>query len=122
MSRSYKKNPVYTDGKRRTTKETKQKANRCVRRYNKQIVNGYFMRDPRYLDILTLDGKSYTRFFPSWDIHDYVSWWSKAEAVNTYEHPHWIYDGFRNEWWHTYDQFEDLDEFLNFWEKYQRRK
>ena len=46
MSRSYKKSPVYTDGSRGTTKDTKRKANQKVRRRNKRIVKGYFMHDP----------------------------------------------------------------------------
>ena len=122
MARSYKKHPVCTDGHRRTTKETKQIANRCVRRHNKRIVKGYLDEDPRFEDILTLDRMSYKRFFCSYDIHDYVSYWPLIQAICDYEHPHWIYSPWNNEYYHAWDNYTTLEEFLNYWEKCMRRK
>ena len=122
MSRSYKKNPYCTDGHRRTTKETKQIANRCVRRRNKRITLGYLTRDSRYRDILTLDGMSYKKFFCSWDIHDYISRWTKAEAIHEWEHPHWQYWEYRDEWWHTWDDYETREDMEQYWAKWYRRK
>ena len=111
MSRSYKKNPYCTDGHRRTTKETKQLANRCVRRRNKRVTLGYLTRDSKYRDILTLDGMSYKKFFCSYDIHDYVTRWSKAEALHDYEHPHmfWIqYKDGTGEWWSRWLEYDSV--------------
>lgn len=122
MARSYKKHPVCTDGHRRTTKETKQIANRCVRHRNKRIVKGYLDEDPRYEDILTLDQMSYKRFFCSYNIHDYISYWPLTEAICDYEHPHWIYSPWSNEYYHAWDNYKTLEEFLNYWEKCMRRK
>jgi len=122
MSRSYKKNPYCTDGHRRTTKETKQIANRCVRRRNKRITLGYLTRDFRYRDILTLDGMSYKKFFCSYDIHDYISRWTKAEAIHEWEHPHWQYWAHTDTWWHTWDDYETREDMEQYWAKWYRRK
>ena len=122
MSRSYKKHPYCTDGHRRTTKETKQIANRCVRRRNKRIVSGYLYRELNYRDKLCLDGMSYKRFYNSWEIHDWISRWTKAEAIHKWEHPHWIYDSYRNEWYHSWDDFSTREEMEQYWAKYYRRK
>lgn len=112
MSRSYKKNPVLTDGHCRTTKETKQIANRCVRHHNKRITSGYLMRESRYRDILTLDGVSYKRFFCSYNIHDYISRWTKEEALKDFKRYIYLQKYYKNE-----------NEFLNkHWKKYQYRK
>jgi len=122
VSRSYKKNPYCTDGHRRTTKETKQIANRCVRRCNKRITLGYLTRDSRYRDILTLDGMSYKKFFCSYDIHDYISRWTKAEAIHEWEHPHWRYWEYGDKWWHTWDDYETREDMEQYWAKWYRRK
>ena len=122
MSRSYKKHPVCTDGHRRTTKENKQLANRSVRRRNKQIVDGYFTEDPRYTEMLTLDGKSYTRYWNSWNIHDWISWWSMATAINQFEHPNWLYNPNIGGWFHPYDEYSSIYDFISYWEKYYKRK
>ena len=122
MSRSYKKSPYCTDGHRRTTKETKQIANRCVRRRNKRVTLGYLTRDSRYRDILTLDGMSYKRFFCSWDIHDYISRWTKAEAIHQWEHPHWHYFEHTDTWRSDWDDFNTREEMEQYWAKYYRRK
>ena len=122
MARSYKKHPYCTDGHCRTTKEIKQIANRCVRRRNKRIVFGYLYRELNYRDTLPLDGMSYKRFYNSWDIHDWISRWTKAEAIHKWEHPHWIYDPYRDEWYHSWDDFNTKEEMEQYWAKYYRRK
>lgn len=123
MSRSYKHSPVWTDGSCGSTKNTKQKANRIVRRRNRRIVKGYLMRDPRFRDEMTLDGKSYKKYFCSWDIHDWINYWSKADAIHQYEHPHWHYSPWKDEWWHIWDEYATTEEFLNkHWKKIFYRK
>lgn len=98
MSRSYKKSPVYTDGSRKTTKWVKRMANHKVRRHEKRITDALAAMDRRYVDARPFDGKSYRKFFESWWIHDYISYWTKAQAIHEWKHPHWFYlwDGV---WW-----------------------
>ena len=95
MSRSYKKAPVYTDRKH-GAKYWKRQANRKVR-HHKEILNN----------------KSYRKVYNSWEIHDYVSRWTKAEAIV------W-YNKHKNEdWWFT----GTLDSYLNeYWEHDFHRK
>ena len=69
MSRSYKKNPYYSDGKCGTTKTKKRIANHRVR--NSEDVPS---------------GGAYKKFFPSWDIHDYINRWTWEEAKEEWEH------------------------------------
>ena len=122
MSRSYKKSPYYTDGHRRTTKEIKQIANRCVRRCNKRIVYGYLYRELNYRDVLPLDGMSYKRFYNSYDIHDWVSRWTKAQAIHEWEHPHWYYSERTDTWWHAWEDYKTREDMEQYWAKYYRRK
>ena len=68
MSRSYKKASVYTDYSRKTTKYWKRQANHKVRR-SKDVFNN----------------KSYRKAYNSWRIHDYVTRWTKADAIAWYE-------------------------------------
>lgn len=58
MSRSFKKTPVVKDG--RSGKAGKKFANRKVRRYKHDLPNG----------------KAYQKVFNSYDIHDYVNYYS----------------------------------------------
>ena len=110
MSRSYKKSPVFTDGGRgKRVKWCKRQANKAVRRYNKNIAN-------------FLSGKAYRKLYQSYDIHDQISYWTKADAVQEYEHPHWWYMPYRNEWWHRWMDFKNTKEFEQYWAKYYRRK
>ena len=64
LSRSYRKHPIVTDGSPRTTKEMKRIANSKVRNSKG-----------------TYNGSSYKKLFCSYDIHDYVSRWSKEDAI-----------------------------------------
>lgn len=67
MARSYKKNPVLTDGK--SGRIGKRFANKKVRRMKGEIP----------------DGKSYRKIYESWNIHDYVSRESYADHRAMYE-------------------------------------
>ena len=66
MSRSYKHSPIYTD-RPNGAKWWKRQANRKVR-YSSDILNG----------------KGYRKFYNSWNIHDYISYESKADAIVWY--------------------------------------
>lgn len=68
MSRSYKKKPYCTDG-RNGRKFFKRQANKVVRHCQEEISNG----------------SSYKNLYCSWNIHDYVSRWTWAEAKKEYE-------------------------------------
>ena len=112
MARSYKHSPINTDGSRRSTKNTKRKANRIVRRYNKHITNGFLKNDIRFSDSKTLDGKSYRKYFQSYNIHDWINYWDKKQALKSY---------------HKYDfwkrDYKTEEEFLNkYWKKICFRK
>jgi hypothetical protein len=112
MSRSYKKTPVYTDGTRKSTKRTKRIANQIVRQRNKAIVRGYLIDERTIDDQLTLDGQSYKKYFCSWNIHDYTSYWTKKDAIEGYE---------CSEWWAK--KYKSLDDYLNsHWKKFFYRK
>ena len=91
MSRSYKKNPIYTDGSARSTKATKRFANKSVRR-----------RDD------VPNGSAYKKVFESWNIHDYVNRWSWEEAKAFWESGD-------NEYLRKY--YPTLKEFYRYWLK-----
>jgi hypothetical protein len=69
MSRSYRKEPVVTDGKVKSTQESKKFANKKVR--NRE-------------DIPTKGG-GYKKVSESYDIHDFSTRWTWAEAKADYE-------------------------------------
>ena len=97
MSRSYKKAPVYTD-REHGAKWWKRQANRKVRHYN---------------DIL--NNKSYRKVYNPWYIHDYISYWLKAEAIAWYEKHK------DKSWW--FKDANTLEEYLNrYWEHDFHRK
>lgn len=96
MSRSYKKSPV-----------SKDPANKYIKRYaNKKARNAK--------DKLPKKGKSYRKYYESYDISD---WWfrqTRQEAINEYESAEedsWI----RN-------RFKTLKDYLKYWEKCYKRK
>lgn len=95
MSRSYKKNPIYTD-RPDGAKYWKRLANKKVRRKNNHF----------------LKGNKYKRIFNSWEIHDYISRWSKYQALNDFKRYEYLKEEYKNE-----------EDFLNkHWKKYQYRK
>ena len=65
MSRSYKKTPIVKDGGK-SSKKSKRLANKKVRRNT---------------DKLAIKGKSYKKIYNSWDINDYISYWSEKDAI-----------------------------------------
>ena len=94
MSRSYKHNPVYTDYCRKTTKIMKRYASHKIR---------------RTLDIP--NGKAYRKFYNSWDIHDYISYWPQECAIDIYNRFQSLYGD------------QTLEEYINkVWKKYYFRK
>ena len=95
MSRSYKKNPIYTD-RPDGAKYWKRLANKKVRKEN----------------IHFLKGKKYKRLFNSWEIHDYIFYWDKKQALKDFKRYRYLKEDYKNE-----------EEFLNkHWKKYQYRK
>lgn len=95
MSRSYKKNPIYTD-RTHGAKYWKRLANKKVRKENDHF----------------LKGKKYKRIYNSYDIHDYISRWTKEEALKDFKRYIYLQKYYKNEY-----------EFLNkHWKKYQYRK
>ena len=95
MSRSYKKNPICSD-RPNGAKYWKRLANKKVRKQN----------------IHFSKGKKYKKVFNSWEIHDYISRWSKYQALK---------DLYRYKY--LKEDYESEEEFLNkFWKKYYKRK
>ena len=94
MSRSYKKNPVCTDGSPHTTKESKKFANKKVRGYE---------------DLP--DGSAYKKVSDSYDIHDFVIKCTWQEAKEKWEREEWIRQ-----------EFPTLKSYYRNWLKYYRSK
>ena len=102
MSKSYKKNPIHTD-RPNGAKYWKRVANKKVR---KQWDN--FKK-----------GKKYRRIYNPYEIHDYISYWDKFQALNYYENGGFWRNG---EWIPSFD-YKTRKEFLDkYWKKYWRRK
>lgn len=124
MSRSYKKHPYCTDGRSPTPRRMKSIANRSVRRRENRIVKGWLEKDDNYKDCFMLDNRLYKKWFCSYNIHDYISRWTFAEAMHEYHHQRWHYlvhsDG-TGEWWAVWSDYTEK-QFLNYWAKYYRRK
>lgn len=99
MSRSYRKHPVVKDNGK-SKKQDKTLANRIVRRK---------LKDPEY-DLA--DGKSYKKEYESWNIADYITRWTKEEAIKEYDENFYI----------DKERFPTLDSWINFWEKCMYRK
>lgn len=97
MSRSYKKNPIFTDGRNGQTLP-KRYANKTVRRNKNK---------------LPAKGKYYKKLYCSYDIHDWVSRWTWEEAKHEYE---------TNPWPHWVIRWSTLKDFYNFWAKNHKRK
>ena len=94
MSRSYKHTPVYSDYSRKSTKQAKRRASHKIRR-----------------SFNVPNGNAYRKFSDPWDIHDYISYWTKEDATN-------IYMRFQN----LYGD-QTLEEYINkVWKKYYFRK
>ena len=94
MSRSYKKNPFYTDGGAGIPKFFKRLANKKVRKYHKKIANG----------------NAFKKINCSYDIHDFICYWSWKDALHQYYKDN------------CYNRFSSEQELYNFWSKYHKRK
>ncbi|MBO7474230.1 MAG: hypothetical protein J6U00_09575 [Ruminococcus sp.] len=112
MSRSYKKNPIIKDNNK-DSKLAKQHANRLFRRCisERELIAGKSGLHRKYTE--------------SWDIHDYVSRWTKAEAEADWEHEELLiksgksYDK-SNILWHRI--YRTKERFMNYWAKCAKRK
>lgn len=102
MSRSYRKHPIKKDNGH-SKKEMRTLANRTVRRR---------LNNPDYT---IANGKAYRKEFESWNIADYITRWTKEEAIAEYEESCAEYPWFKEEW-------PTLESFINFWEKCMHRK
>lgn len=101
MSRSFKKEPVVNDHKRKSTKKNKQIANRRVRRINKKLTS--------------ISPRSYhKRMTETWDITDYAWRWTQRQAVQEYV------DGSLSEY--IYEHYPSLEAWLDYWERCCKRK
>lgn len=107
LSRSYKRSSVSTDGSPHTTKEMKRYANSKVRK-----TNGVF------------NGNSYKKLFCSYDIHDYISRWSKQDAIQKwFEEEADILNGIISFKYSYHDKYKTLKNYLNRgWAKWYKRK
>lgn len=103
MSRSYKKHPVSTDGRRGRVKE-KRRANKIFRKYE----NENDIKQAR---------AQYKKVSCSWDIHDYISRMSYNEAIS------WYTERISDEYSEYFKKsFPTLKSWLNYWEKCYKRK
>lgn len=96
MSRSTKKNPIYTDG-RNGRKISKRFANKTVRQYKGEIAKG----------------KSYKKLYNSYDIHDFTNRYSWEEAILDY---------YNNEYGYLQTRFPSLSAYYRCWRKYYKNK
>lgn len=110
MSRSYKKHPVSKDGNK-SSKKAKQIANKRIRR--------------NYKNELPIKGKGFRKFYNSWEINDYIAYWSKEEAIKDWndEVGRAASYGIPLEEYGWHSIYGSLEEFLDkCWAKYQKRK
>ena len=98
MSRSYKKAPICKDNG--IGKNAKRLANKVVRR-------------AKIENLKTGKSNSYRKQSNSYNIHDYVSYWSREEAIKNYE---------EDKCGRWQSMFPTLEEFLNYWAKCCQRK
>ena len=105
MSRSYKKTPIIKDNGR-SKKVQKRFANRRVRNYIKHNDIG--------------KGKQYRKLFDSWEIADYVSRWTKEDAIRDYNSVMKGAPSYAKDYY--LENFPTLESFLEFWERSMRKK
>lgn len=101
MSRSFKKNPWFSDHKRKTTKENKQIANRKLRR--------------KVIKFDCAPSRAYhKRANESYDICDWKGRWTKEEAKQAYAN-----GSLSN---YIYNHYPTMQDWLNYWAKCCERK
>ena len=105
MSRSYKKRPFVKDNEA-GSKQAKRLANRNIRR---KLKNPEFDAG---------NGNHYKKMTESWEIHDYVQYWPREQAIATYE------SRMRNreEWEWFFESYPTLGSWLKYWESVAKRK
>ena len=99
MSKSIRKTPILKDNGR-SKKQNRAIANRIVRRKLKN------------LDYEIADGTAYKKEFESYNIADYVRYWSEEDARREYATNQFI----------DRNRFPTLESFLIFWKKCMKRK
>lgn len=106
MSRSYRKNPILKDGGK-SSKGNKRIANKNIRRrLNRNITDDSF-------------SKIYPKkMYESWDINDYVSRYTREQAIQRYQDR--CLHGDCSEWF--YEKYPTLEDWLREWEKDFRRR
>lgn len=111
MSRSIKKHPIIKDN-RKYSKWCKKRANRT------------FRRGTAGTELCSGKSAFHRKYTEKWDIHDYVSRWTKKEAEADWEQEEmYMKNGIsssRYTRWHK--TFGTKERFLNYWEKCMRRK
>ena len=105
MSRSYKKTPVATDNGTHTKFAKRQSASRAR---NIPI-------ESEESEVIASSRSAFKKIFrDTYDIHDFIDYWSKEDAIAYY---------YRNQDTGLVDEYKDLDDFLNrYWKKYMIRK
>lgn len=98
MSRSYKKIPIAKDSTK-SSANNKRIANRVYRHNNKMELH---------------QRKAYRKHYETWKIHDYVSLYTREQAIKDY------YD--REYKYLKRLGYPTLESWLNYWEKCYRRK
>ena len=111
MSRSYRKNPIIKDNKR-GSKTAKAHANRCFRRSTSK------------LEVHAGKSAVHRRYTESWNIHDYVSRWTRSKAEREWEYMQFLKKNNITSYKYSYfmNKFKTKDSFMNYWEKCARRK
>lgn len=99
MTRSYKKNPIVKDSGK-SKKAAKKFANSSLRMQQKQGIE-------------VADGGSFKKHTDSWSITDYVSRYTKQEAIDDYNNPNTHIDK---------KAYPTLESWIKEMEKYYKRK
>jgi len=110
MSRSYKKFPVSKDNPR-GSKKAKSRANRQFRR--------------SCPDNIPLKSAYHRKYTESWNIHDYICYWTMQEAIDKWDSEEFFLASGKSDYsiynrWHS--MFGTREKYLNYWEKCMRRK
>lgn len=100
MSRSKRKVPIVKD--HNSGKYGKKMANKKVRREKDTLFKG----------------KEYRKVYPSWDIHDYISYYPKEEAIQDW----YSEESYPSYWQWRHSEYKTLERYLIAWEKMMLRK
>lgn len=108
MSRSYKHTPISKDGN--SGKKAKQMANRHFRRLSNKEFEQYSSR------------KGYRRHTNPWDIHDWINYWSREQAIQDYYRNCTTskFGFYCTDWF--IEKYPTLEDYLQYWLKCMTRK